>query len=480
MIESGSLHALTGLILLTFLLQGKQLLHGLGDTSKCKVQTHVPKKELKEIIEHQKTDRQKLLSTRIDGYFLLVNIRELARISHLKEEGIGSEIVRQAEYRISLIINRIDSESLIFQIDSANFGVWIENSSISEEVFISSIGDLTNKLDCPYRMHDREFILTSLVSVVKACGESIEDLIKKADIAMFHKDTWGHVPVHANPPIMIFQEEMAAAILDKEQLQADLSVGIERGELFLEYQPLVDLQDKNYKTVGFEALVRWHHPTRGVLMPGIFIPIAEEYGLITLISDFVMAEACRQLVEWNIGPSCYVSINVSGWDLQQNNLVEKIQYVLETTGIDPALVNLELTETAFVDVTENQILRVAQELRDLGLGLSIDDFGTGYNCLFYLALPFNYLKIDRTFVSGKGCSLPVCDYVGALAHHQNRKVVAEGIETVDQARAMRDFQIDIGQGYHFSRPLSATDAISRIMRENLFSPQPSQGPCCLL
>ena len=222
---------------------------------------------------------------------------------------------------------------------------------------------------------------------------------------------------------------------------------------------------ENRRIVGFEALVRWQHPTRGLLAPDEFISLAEETGLIVSMGEWVLTEACRQMRKWQVqfpvDPPLTISINLSAKQCAQTDLVQKITGVLQKTGLDAGDLKLELTESVIVQDIESTSA-IFSKLRALGMQVYIDDFGTGYSSLGYLqTLPIDSLKIDQTFISRIGTNGSGSDIVRTiltLAHSLRMKVIAEGVETDEQLTELRSLECEFGQGYLFSKPIDSKKA----------------------
>jgi EAL domain-containing protein (putative c-di-GMP-specific phosphodiesterase class I) len=250
--------------------------------------------------------------------------------------------------------------------------------------------------------------------------------------------------------------------MDRIDMENDLRRALERHELRVFYQPLIDLATD--RILGFEALVRWQHPVRGLVPPLAFIPLAEETGLIVPLGRWVLETACRQATKWRdarpAGPRLLMSVNLSARQFVQPDLVDQVDAILSETGMDPSTLELEITESVVMDQSEVGI-RTLSRLRDMGVRLVLDDFGTGYSSLSYLKhLPLDTIKIDRTFVAGLDgeADRSIVEAVIALAHGLRITVVAEGIETEAQFELLRTMGCDVGQGYLFSRPLPGADA----------------------
>jgi EAL domain-containing protein (putative c-di-GMP-specific phosphodiesterase class I) len=250
-------------------------------------------------------------------------------------------------------------------------------------------------------------------------------------------------------------------------LQTELNHAIERSELFLLYQPLFSLEDRSL--IGVEALVRWRHPRRGVVLPDDFIPFAEQYGLIARIDSFVLDEACRQVAEWtsrDTWPGKFtMAVNVSGAELSDPGFASHVAEVIGRHGINPALLCLEITETALMGEFGDVEATLAA-LPKLGVRLALDDFGTGYSTLSHLQrLKVDVLKIDRSFVaqiSKNARDREIVAAVMAMSHALGTTVVGEGIETSDQLDALTGLECDQGQGFLFARPLSPEAVVALV------------------
>ncbi|KPG70963.1 phosphodiesterase DibA [Pseudomonas libanensis] len=300
------------------------------------------------------------------------------------------------------------------------------------------------------------FISASIgISLFPSDALSAEQLLRNADSALFKAKNAGR------EGYALYTEELTAHAQNRVEIASELRRALDQQELRVYYQPVHDLQDS--RLVGVEALVRWEHPERGLIPPGEFIPIAERTGLIADIDGWVMDQACRQMCQWlaDGAPLSFIAVNVSSRLFARRELYEQVAQVLHATGLDPAFLELEVTESAVMDDPE-VALEQLHRLRELGLRLAIDDFGTGYSSLLRLKrLPVQKLKIDQGFVAG----LPwdeddaaIVRVVIALAKSMGMQVHAEGIEQVEQARFLLDQQCDMGQGYWFGRPMPA-DAI---------------------
>jgi EAL domain-containing protein (putative c-di-GMP-specific phosphodiesterase class I) len=278
-----------------------------------------------------------------------------------------------------------------------------------------------------------------------------EELLQDADIALYEAKARG------KDRFVRFVPSMQTAVDHHRHLEVDLQQALENGEFFLLYQPTFDLPTGEF--CGVEALLRWQHPDRGVVRPDEFLPALESGGLIVPVGAWVLHEACRQAASWaRDGHRFAVSVNVSGRQLDGDRLVDDVEDALSLSGLAPGRLLLELTETTLMHDPEATVARL-QALKALGVRVAVDDFGTGYSSLAYLKqFPIDVLKIDRSFVSGITDSSEAAALVHTLV--QLGKVlgiqtVAEGVETPGQLALLQRQDVDVGQGFHFSQPMTA-------------------------
>ncbi|HYG86475.1 MAG TPA: EAL domain-containing protein [Azospirillum sp.] len=289
--------------------------------------------------------------------------------------------------------------------------------------------------------------------------ERAEDVLRDAEIAT------GRMREQGGARHAWFDPAMHARVVEQVRLEHDLRRAMERGEeLWIAYQPIVDMVTGGL--AGFEALMRWSHPERGLIPPGVFIPIAESTGLIVKLGEWILREACRQVADWQAkrtpgSAPLFMSVNLSTRQLREPDIVDVVRGVVRETGVEPSWIKLELTESAVMEKAE-QSIRLLQTLRGLGIKLSIDDFGTGYSSLSYLhKLPIDSLKVDRSFVSAMHQSeenRAIVRIIVDLARLLGFDIIAEGIETTADANLLRALACDFGQGYHFAKPLPAAEA----------------------
>ncbi|OJW47109.1 MAG: hypothetical protein BGO60_00020 [Thiobacillus sp. 65-1059] len=321
---------------------------------------------------------------------------------------------------------------------------------------------ILDTLAWPFSLNGREVYVTGSLglSVCPSDGEDAESLLRNADIAMYRAKEDGRNSFRFYVP------EMDARMRARVETEHDLRLAIKRGELVLHYQPRVSLISG--EMLGFEALVRWNHPREGLIGPDRFIVVAEDTGLIMPLGDWVLQQACRQTRQWQDRgfAGMRMSVNLSARQFRDPGLVERVEQVLAESGLDPACLELEITESTVMHDSEAAI-GTLRALKRLGVALSVDDFGTGYSSLSYLKLfPIDVLKIDRSFVrdvTADPDDAAIVRAIVTLAHSLGLTVVAEGVEETAQAAFLRHVKCDELQGYYFSRPLPA-EAVESLLR----------------
>jgi diguanylate cyclase (GGDEF)-like protein len=311
-------------------------------------------------------------------------------------------------------------------------------------------------LASPFILGGKE-VFTSVsigIALSNSAYELPEEILRDADTAMYRAKSLGKARYE------VFDADMRASVMARLQLETDLRRALERGEFRNFYQPIVALVSG--EIAGFEALLRWQHPTRGLLGPIEFIPVAEETGLIRELGWWNLREACRQISEWRAGSIAHrrltISVNLSAKQFLQPNLVEDIKKLLGELALSPEALKLEITEsTVMADPTG--AVEMLQRIKSLGIRLAIDDFGTGYSSLSYLhRFPLDTLKIDRSFISGmgdEGEGMEIARTILPMANNLRLDVVAEGVETIQQVAMLKKLECKYGQGFYFSRPLTA-------------------------
>ncbi len=377
---------------------------------------------------------------------------------------IGDQILVAVGHKLADCLRPGDT---VARLGGDEFAVLLENTSALFDA-VDVVDRINKKLSSPLMVKGHE-IFTS-VSIGIAMGseryERPEQVLRDADIAMYQAKARG------SSCYEIFDTKMHANILDRLQLEADLRAAVDHKELVLFYQPIIDL--KTHRLIGFEALVRWNHPKRGLIYPLEFIPLAEEDGQINAIGEWILREACRELrVLQGRYPSqvpLKMSINISSKQFAQQDIVGRVAGILKDTGVDARSLAFEITESMIMENIDAAVATMGQ-LRDMGIHIHIDDFGTGYSSLSYLhRFPINALKIDRLFISklsANGENQEVVMSIISLAKSLNFDVIAEGVELDHQLVQIKDLQCQFAQGFLFSEPMEsgAIDAWVQAMSE---------------
>ena len=368
---------------------------------------------------------------------------------------VGDQLLVGIARRLEGCVRPVDT---VARLGGDEFTILLEDLRDPGEA-VEIVGRIQKELSAPFKLGPQEVFTTASIGVAPGSTgyDRAEDVLRDADTAMYRAKSSGKARHE------VFDRAMHAHAMNLLHVETDLRRAVERGELRLHYQPIVSLADESI--IGFEALVRWQHSKRGLVSPMDFIPIAEETGLIVPIGRWVLREACRQMREWQRHAAAefplFMSVNLSGKQFVQPDLLGQIIRTLEETGLDPRRLKLEITESVVMDNIEAAV-ETLRELRALGVEVSIDDFGTGYSSLSYLhRLPVDTLKVDRSFVSRMASNNENSEIVRTivtLAQSLDLKVVAEGVETVEQLAQLQTLRCEGGQGYLFSKPLHAAAA----------------------
>ncbi|MCU7648207.1 putative bifunctional diguanylate cyclase/phosphodiesterase [Pseudomonas piscis] len=372
----------------------------------------------------------------------------------LLNDSLGHEVADQLLQKMARrLVNALPEADTIARLSGDEFAVLFDAyGSLSSLTRVAT--RLLSKLRLPITIEGHELVVSASmgISMLPDSAREIAALVSQANMAMAHAKHLG------GNNFQFYTESLQASTLERLQLENQLRKAIEDDQLMVFYQPKLCLATGRLNAA--EALVRWEHPVLGRVPPGDFIGLAEETGLIGPIGEFVLRQACRQACQWRqqgLEP-IRVSVNLSVYQLRQGKLVSLVRQVLEETGLEPHLLELELTESQLLDSVEH-IIATFQQLRDLGVKLAIDDFGTGYSSLSYLKrIPVDYVKIDQAFIRGLaegGEDAAITRAIIAMAHGLSLKVVAEGVEDQAQLTFLRAEQCDEVQGYLISRPVDA-------------------------
>jgi diguanylate cyclase (GGDEF)-like protein/PAS domain S-box-containing protein len=391
---------------------------------------------------------------------LYIDLDRFRNINDTLGHEVGDELLKKAGRRISSVEADVDT---ISRIGGDEFTIIVdhyEDRAALEHFCERIIAELRR----PFRIGEHELLLGASIgiSVFPENGRELQVLLNHADIAMHQAKRMG------GNTTKFYTSDLRVASVEQLNLETSLRKAIFRDEFVVYYQPKVDLS--NNRIVGVEALVRWMHPTLGLLHPSDFIPLAEETGLISAIGELVLDKACRQAQQWKESGLglIHTSVNVHAHQLRKGNLAQVVKRVLDNTGLDPHLLELELTESALMDDSDN-VLVTLQELRSRGIEISLDDFGTGYSSLSYLKkFPIDTLKIDQAFIRDIGNSPDdeaITRAIIAMAHSMGMKVIAEGVETETHLEFLRREHCDMIQGYLISRPVPDAELSTLLQRQ---------------
>ena len=371
----------------------------------------------------------------------------------------GDEVLRQVGARLKTIlrdsdtVGRLGGDEFVMLVDCV--GLDAAPELVAERI----LDVLRQPIELPQPAYS-QLSVTASIGIATGLPATAEDLLQDADLALYKAKAVG------KNGYVVFESAMQTAAQDRIHLEMDLADALDADQFFLAYQPMLDLA--NEQVVGVEALLRWRHPTRGVIAPDAFIPIAEETGLIVPIGRWVLEQACAQAAAWHEqGYRLDISVNVSARQLERTEFVEEVRTALHDSGLDPATLTLEITETVLMRKPD-ATARLLGELKALGVRIAVDDFGTGYSSLAYLRqFPVDSLKIDRTFITG----LALSSEAHALTHTLIQlgkalglQTLAEGVEQHSQVRQLQREGCDLAQGFLFARPLTP-DAVERFLAD---------------
>lgn len=360
-------------------------------------------------------------------------------------------LLLQVAERLTHIIGKDD---FIARMERDEFALFFPHTKSEEEVNELAEG-IAKLLDPPFSLKNYHIHITASigVSIHQSSTEAAEDLLRRADIALSRAKESG------KNNHQVFTPAMNNSSIERLTMENDMRKALNKGEFELYYQPQVDTETG--KVICFEALLRWNHPENGLVQPNKFIPLAEETGMIVGIGEWVIYEACRQNKLWQDEgfPKVPVSVNLSTRQFHQSDLSDKISEILTKTGLEAKYLELEITESVMMDF--DRAADSFQKMQKLGVAISIDDFGTGYSSLSYLKrMPINKLKIDRSFVRDVMHNVndaAIVDTIISMARSLKLRVIAEGVETIEQMKYLCNNQCDELQGYFFSPPLPANE-----------------------
>jgi diguanylate cyclase (GGDEF)-like protein len=426
--------------------------------------TNLPNRTLfTERVAHALTRRER--SSRALGV-LFLDLDDFKTINDSLGHGAGDQVLRLVADRLRRCLRPSDT---VARLGGDEFAILLDDMADTTDAMIAA-ERILDALSEPAFLEGREVsIRASLGITVDGHGGKAETLLRNADLAMYMAKRRG------KGRYQVFEASMHAEMVERLELTANLTRAIEQHEFALQYQPIVNLETGNIE--GVEALVRWEHPTRGLLSPVDFIPLAEETGLIIPLGWAILNEACTRAARWRDadGPPMSVSVNLSPKQLTDPGLVPGVRKALKESGIDPGSLILEITEDVLMHEVEST-MQTMRDLKALGVRLAIDDFGTGYSSLSYLErFPVDMLKIAKTFVDGLGKQRStLVEAVIRLGEALGLGIVAEGIETAEQLKQLRGLRCEQGQGFLLARPLDET-GIEVLLRDHDSIPVPAAG-----
>jgi diguanylate cyclase (GGDEF)-like protein len=394
---------------------------------------------------------------------ILIDLDEFKGVNDTYGHLVGDQVLRAAAARLAGALRPTDS---VGRLGGDEFVIVLDgNDQTASPTRVAE--RILDVLRHPYQLEELNsgapVVITASLGIATARGHGADDLMKRADIAMYRAKDQG------KDQFAIFDVAMQVAATERVELEIDLRAALADGQFFLVYQPIVELEDT--RTVGVEALIRWQHPRRGVIMPEDFIEVLEHTGLIISVGHWVLTQACTHAARVRArGHDIDISVNVSRRQIEQPDFPDQVRAVLDETGLEPGALVLEITETAVMRDPE-AAARQLGELKRLGIRLAIDDFGTGYSSLEQLRhFPVDSIKIDRGFVAfmlhdseGKALVHALVQLGKAL----HIETVAEGIEDPHQLRVLQEENCDTGQGFYFAQPLSHEELDSHLHRETL-------------
>ena len=410
------------------------------------------------LIEHTKRHKDYLFAV------LFLDLDGFKMINDSLGHGIGDQLLvgvanrLEKCLRVSDTVTRIEKLFTLARLGGDEFTILLDQVRDSSDATL--VADRIMKaIAAPFCLDGKKlFTSVSIGIALSGIGyDKAEDLLRDADTAMYRAKTLGKGRYE------VFDLEMRASVIARLQLETDLRTALERDEFRNFYQPIVSLDSG--RITGFEALLRWQHPTRGLLQPLEFIPVAEETGMIREIGWWNLQNACQQISAWNSrrnsGPPLTMSVNLSVKQFLQPNLAAEIGELLRKVGLPPDILKLEITEST-VMADPSAAVEMLLQIKSLGIQLSIDDFGTGYSSLSYLhRFPLDTLKIDSSFTKSMGVegdSMEIVRTILPMANSLRLNVIAEGVETAEQLAILRKLRCEYAQGYYFSQPVTADEA----------------------
>jgi diguanylate cyclase (GGDEF)-like protein len=392
------------------------------------------------------------------GYMYAVLFLDLDRFKVVNDSlghNVGDHLLIESAHRLAACLR---GEDTVARLGGDEFVILLEDIQDSQDA-IRVADRIQNDLSMPYDLEGYKVIVFVSTGIVlsNATYERPDDVLRDADIAMYRAKGKGLGRYE------IFNTSMLDHVMTRLELETDLRKALENREFVVHYQPILNM--KTHQIIGFEALVRWQHPTKGLIPPAEFIPTAEETGIIVPLGYWVLDEASQQIRAWQkqypADPPLTINVNLSTRQCGQPDLVQKVSEILKKNDLNPASLKFELTESLIVEESGSTAAMLS-ELREMGIQVQIDDFGTGYSSLSYLhTLPIDTLKIDRSFISrlgSKNDDTEIVHTILSLAHSLGMKVIAEGVETNEQLSSLQAMDCEFVQGFLFAHPINSQAA----------------------
>ena len=380
---------------------------------------------------------------------LMLDLDQFKQVNDMMGHAAGDTLLQDVASRLRGCLRETDG---LARLGGDEFAIIQAGDANQREASVTLADRIISELARPFRLRDNEIHIGASVGIALAPehSSSADDLLKMADMALYSAKGSGRNCCR------VFSAELTDAMSRRHELERDLRRAVEHDELILHYQPIIDA--KTHKMCGAEALIRWQHPTKGMIRPDQFIPLAEDTGLIVPIGQWVLHTACKEAMGWPA--EMKVAVNLSAKQFSDKNLADVVMYVLADTGLSPERLEIEITETALIESAPS-VLPILRQFKNLGISVALDDFGTGYSSLSQLTIfPFDKIKIDKSFtqkMTQRADCAAIISATMTLAHSLNKQTTAEGVETADQYRLLRLAGVTSLQGYLFKRPGPASE-----------------------
>lgn len=403
----------------------------------------------------QFTDQLNQKVSRLERYgtpfsVLYIDLDSFKNVNDTKGHPIGDKLLSMVGARLRSEVRDID---VLARIGGDEFAIIMDlHENVESEATLS--GRIIQSLSTPFNIEGENIIIGASIGIAKAPlnGTRPDQILRNADLALYRAKEAG------KGIFQFFKTEMDSRAREQRTLEFELREALDNDQFELYYQPLLDADNK--RPTGFEALIRWNHPIRGMVSPAEFIPLAEKTGLIVRIGEWVINEACKTAASWP--NTCTIAVNLSAQQFDGQNIVAVVKNALETSGLAASRLELEVTESLLIEQPD-EVVGTLMELKELGVAIAMDDFGTGYSSLSYLMkFPFDKMKIDRSFVVALETDVAARDIlktIAALGESLNMKITVEGVETAEQVDFLSNMSCDHLQGFYFAKPLQK-DAIA--------------------